>query len=301
MTSFKKTQTAAESNNAIAERLLEYADLLESQGADHFREQAYRRAALTLSTLDGAADDILRLKGVEGLINLPGIGKGIAGAIAEMIVTGSWAQLERLRGDLSPARLFQTIPGIGPALSKRLADDEHLETLEDLEAAIHLQDRPIKGLGPRRRQAIAAVLAARLGRPLSPRGEPGFPVPPISYLLKVDSMYRAKAAAGTLRTIAPKRFNPSGRSWLPVMHASHEDWHFTALFSNTARAHQLGRTRDWVVIYAHRDSHAEGRSTIVTETRGPLSGQRVVRGRESECATFYNNGKESDAATGSDS
>jgi hypothetical protein len=26
-------------------------------------------------------------------------------------------------------------------------------------------------------------------------------------------------------------------------------WHFTALFSNTARAHELRRTRDWVVLY----------------------------------------------------
>ncbi|MEZ5738312.1 MAG: hypothetical protein R3E68_01835 [Burkholderiaceae bacterium] len=55
-------------------------------------------------------------------------------------------------------------------------------------------------------------------------------------------MYRERAAAGSLRTIAPRRFNPSGESWLPVMHASHGPWHFTALFSNTARAHQLART-----------------------------------------------------------
>jgi hypothetical protein len=58
---------------------------------------------------------------------------------------------------------------------------------------------------------------------------------------------------------------------------------FTALYSNTALAHRLERTRDWVVIYYSTDSLAEGRCTIVTETRGALVGRRVVRGREVEC------------------
>jgi len=39
------------------------------------------------------------------------------------------------------------------------------------------------------------------------------------------------------------------------------------LYSNTAQAHQLGRTRDWVVIYYYDDQHAEGQHTVVTETR----------------------------------
>ena len=49
--------------------------------------------------------------------------------------------------------------------------------------------------------------------------------------------------------IAPKRFNPEGKAWLPVMHVTKQGWHFTALFSNTALAHQLNRTQDLVVIY----------------------------------------------------
>ena len=65
------------------------------------------------------------------------------------------------------------------------------------------------------------------------------------------------------------------------------EWHFTVLFSNTARAHELGRTRDWVVIYFYDDQHEEGQHTVVTETRGPLLGQRVVRGRELECGRHY--------------
>jgi putative hydrolase len=55
------------------------------------------------------------------------------------------------------------------------------------------------------------------------------------------------------------------------------------MFSNTALAHQLKKTHDWVIIYFYDDQHQEGQHTLVTETRGPLLGRRVVRGRENEC------------------
>ena len=61
----------------------------------------------------------------------------------------------------------------------------------------------------------------------------------------------------------------------------------TALFSNTARAHELGTLRDWVVIY--RDDHnGAGQWTVVTARYGALQGKRVVRGRENECTDYYN-------------
>ncbi|MGZ5127014.1 MAG: DNA-binding protein, partial [Burkholderiales bacterium] len=72
-----------------------------------------------------------------------------------------------------------------------------------------------------------------------------------------------------------------------IMHASRDGWHFTVLYSNTARAHELGRTRDWVVVYFYDGDHAEGQHTIVTEARGTLAGRRVVRGREAECRALY--------------
>jgi hypothetical protein len=40
------------------------------------------------------------------------------------------------------------------------------------------------------------------------------------------------------------------------------------LFSNTARAHELGRTRDWVVIYFSSRNGDEAQRTVVTEARG---------------------------------
>lgn len=282
-------QVSHDDNVEIAKMLRTFANLLEQQGADGFRERAYRRAAETLVGLDRPVTEILAEGGQKSLMALPGIGKGIAGAIAEITMTGRWSQLERLSGDLEPEQLFLSVPGIGPILAHRLADEFHLETLEDLEAAAVMGDVPIPGLGPRRREAIAAVLAERLGRPMLRRDADDTEAPPVRLLLRVDELYRQKAADGTLRKIAPKRFNPTGEAWLPVLHARHGKWHFTVLFSNTRLAHQLGKTHDWVVAYHHRGGLPEGRSTIVTESSGSMAGKRVVRGRESECLVLASN------------
>jgi hypothetical protein len=98
----------------------------------------------------------------------------------------------------------------------------------------------------------------------------------------VDAEYRRLAEADALRKITPRRFNPERQAWLPILHTERAGWSFTALYSNTARAHELGRTRDWVVVYCERDGH-EGQCTVVTEFQGPKRGRRVVRGREQEC------------------
>ena len=81
-------------------------------------------------------------------------------------------------------------------------------------------------------------------------------------------------------------FNPDGKSWLPIMHTEKAGWHFTALYSNTARAHDLNKTRDWVVLYFERDGD-EDQCTVVTEQTGVLKGRRVVRGREKDCRDHY--------------
>jgi hypothetical protein len=108
----------------------------------------------------------------------------------------------------------------------------------------------------------------------------------VTAILEVDKKYRYRAATGKLKTIAPRRFNPGRKSWLPIMHTEKNGWRFTAMFSNTARAHGLNKTHDWVVIYFEKDGE-EDQCTVVTEQRGPLEGQRVVRGREKECRALY--------------
>lgn len=269
-------------NIGVAAKFRDFADLLDSQGADGFRARAYRRAADVVSRLERPVGEILAREGRDGLIALPAIGTGLAGAIAEMVATGHWSQLERLRGEIEPEALFRSIPGIGPRYAHRLAEDGQLETLEDLENALHSGALHIRGIGHRRKEMLGAALAERLGRARLRTTYQSQPLPPVSMLLDVDRMYREKAAAGALRKIAPKRFNPKREAWLPVLHARHDNWHFTAFFSNTRLAHELAKTRDWVVIYFQAEGQPEGRCTVVTETHGPMIGRRVVRGRESE-------------------
>ncbi len=112
-------------------------------------------------------------------------------------------------------------------------------------------------------------------------------MPPIATLLEIDALYRKKAARNELKLIAPRRFNPLAESWLPVMHEHRRGWHFTALFSNTARAHKLNKSRDWVILHVMHDAAPDWQCTVVTETRGPMKGKRVVRGREAECGAYY--------------
>jgi hypothetical protein len=105
--------------------------------------------------------------------------------------------------------------------------------------------------------------------------------PSVATLLDVDREYRERR--DRLPRITPRQFNPGGKARLPILHTTRGPWRFTALHSNTALAHRLRRTHDWVVIYFHAGQHPEGRRTVVTETRGELEGRRVVRGRETEC------------------
>jgi putative hydrolase len=108
----------------------------------------------------------------------------------------------------------------------------------------------------------------------------------VSEILDVDREYREQAAKGLLRTIAPRRFNPENKAWLPVLHTHRGKRHYTALFSNTAHAHAMGKTRDWVVLY-YDGGRGERQCTLITAQRGPLEGKRIVRGRENECFDYY--------------
>ena len=110
--------------------------------------------------------------------------------------------------------------------------------------------------------------------------------PSVHLILSIDTEYRKKAAADQLKKIAPKKFNPEVKAWLSIMTTEREGWRFTVLFSNTQRAHELGKTNDWVVVY-YDDGSGERKCTVVTEFKGELDGKRVIRGRERECSEYY--------------
>ncbi len=283
-------RTRVPSNSEIADRFDEVAALLEAQNASQYRVQAWRGGAATLRRTAREAADILAAEGIEGLDALPGIGSALARAARELVDTGALGMLIRLRGESDPVALLASVPGVGSTFARRLHEQLDIDTLEELETAANDgRLAAVRGFGPKRVAGVRDALAARLRRrrQAAAMAAPSTTTAPdVDELLDVDREYRERAARGDLPTIAPRRFNPTGEKWLPVLHTARGDRHYTALFSNTARAHQLGRTHDWLVLY-YDGRDGEQQCTIVTAPAGPLKGRRVVRGRERECIAHY--------------
>ena len=283
-------------NEEVANLLEQIANLLEAQDGNVHRIRAYRTGAQSVRK---SASSIVELveedDDLEELQDLHGIGEGLATTIAEYVKTGRSSLLERLKGEVSPEDLFLTVPGIGETLARRIVEKLDIHRLEELELAAHDgRLREVDGFGDKRIETVRVSLGGLLSRSVRRRimrkrsGEQNQQVqePSVATLLEVDKTYREKAKAGELKKIAPRRFNPENEAWLPIMHTEREGWSFTALYSNTKRAHELGTTKDWVVLYFDQDG-VEGQATVVTETHGDLEGKRVVRGREEECKAFY--------------
>lgn len=273
-------------NAEIAARLEEVAQVLAEQDANPYRVEAYRRAARTVRKESGSIADLAAKQGVAGLMELPGIGENLARSIYQLVTTGQLPMLERLRGESDPLELLGSVVGIGRKTARRLHDELGIHTLEELEIAAHDGRLERLHIGQKRIAGIRDALAGRLGRVGRRRAPDESPLPDVAEILDVDREYRTQAAKGALPKIAPKRFNPKHESWLPVLHTRRGEGHYTALFSNTARAHELGRTHDWVVLYFDRRG-AERQCTVITAERGPMKGRRIVRGRESECLEYY--------------
>jgi hypothetical protein len=271
-------------NHSIAQRLRDYANYLESQEMNVHRVRAYRKAAETVLTLDRPVTEVVEKEGRAGLEALPGIGPHLSFTLEGLARHGEFRSLNPAAGPVDPERLLLSIPGIGPRLARQLHDELGITTLEGLEMAAHDGRLARLGVGPKRLRGIIDSLAGRLGGVR--RSEPVGHEPAVADLLAVDAEYRLRAEQHLLPTLSPRRFNPDNRPWLPIYQTDRGDWFYRALFSNTALAHRLNTTRDWVVIYFD-DGTASGQRTVVTETRGDLRGRRVVRGRERECRDHY--------------
>ena len=153
------------SNDWIAERLRQAASLLAAQQANPFRVSAYRHAADAVEHIAPDVRSIAETGGHAALEAIPGVGRSIAGAIAEMLATGRWGYLERLKGAADPDALFSSVPGIGPTLARQIQETLHLDSLEALEAAAHDgRLRQVRGFGARRAAMVRGALAELLAR-----------------------------------------------------------------------------------------------------------------------------------------
>jgi helix-hairpin-helix protein len=142
----------------------------------------------------------------------------------------------------------------------------------------------VPSVGPRIARVIRELLTHHRLPPLTAlQGETSNAHLDVEEILDVDREYRRKAAADELPLTAPHHFNSSNQYWLPVLHTTRGSRRYTALFSNTERAHRLGRTHDWVVVYVQAKGDEQRQYTVITAIRGGLRGRRVVAGHEREC------------------
>ncbi|WP_323991802.1 DNA polymerase/3'-5' exonuclease PolX [Nguyenibacter sp. L1] len=152
-------------NAEIAAMFDQTADLLEIEGANQFRVRAYRRAARTIDGLPEAVTAMLEAG--ENLADLPGIGEDLAHKIADIVGSGRFALLDKLKAEL-PGELdaLATLPGLGPKRVKILYDLLGVRSLDDLRRAVaagHVHELP--GFG----DITERKLGEALGRPVGPR------------------------------------------------------------------------------------------------------------------------------------
>ena len=135
-------------NRLIARLLGETADLMEIDGADSFRIRSYRRAAeaaeQTTADLAGAAKETARL------LEIPGIGKGMAAHIQSIVETGSLEQRDELLRKYGAGILeLLKLPGMGPKTIALFWDAAQIGTIDQLSEAIEagkLADLPRMGV-----------------------------------------------------------------------------------------------------------------------------------------------------------
>ena len=150
-------------NAEIAAMFDQAAELLEIEGENQFRIRAYRRAARVIEGLPQSVKSLLAAG--RDLSELPGIGKDLAGKIADIVATGHFKLLDSLKKKL-PGELGEiaALPGLGPKRVKLLHDRLKVSTLDDLRRIVKAGKlHGIRGFGA----TIEKKLSAALEKPVT--------------------------------------------------------------------------------------------------------------------------------------
>ena len=121
-------------NSLVASVLDELADYSEMEDDQPYRARAYRRAAQTISSMEGDIEDLLK-KG--SLKEIPGVGEGIEKKIVEILKTGKLETLEKMKQrNAVDVTSLSKVEGIGPKTVKALYKELKIRNLDELESAI---------------------------------------------------------------------------------------------------------------------------------------------------------------------
>ncbi len=142
----------------VAAILSEIGTLLELQGENPFRCQAYHHAARAIEALEEDIGTVVR----EGrLTSIHGIGDTLRDKITTLVTTGSLRFYDDLKAKTPPGLLdMLRIQGLGPKKVKALHDQLGVETLEQLKAACDEgRVADLRGFGSKTQQKILEGIA----------------------------------------------------------------------------------------------------------------------------------------------
>ena len=142
------------SRNQISKVLHQVGVLLELDGANVFRIRSYQNGSRTLGTMSQDLWDLVQRK---ELINIKGIGKGLAGAISDSMTTGQWPEdWIRLHEETAPGLIEMLgIPGMGPKKIQKLNQEFGVESIQELkDVALEGRISSLAGFGAKSQQKI---------------------------------------------------------------------------------------------------------------------------------------------------
>src|SRR6266849_10912537 len=150
-------------NEEIASRFNRMASLMEVRGEDTFRIRSYRMAAEAIETWPTPMQKIAAQDGLAGLLEIPGVGKALAGKIIELLDTRTFAAWEKLTAE-TPATMLDLLelPGIGPKTAATLHQKFKIASLDDLRKFVESGGlEMVDGIGPKIAERIKASLSRR--------------------------------------------------------------------------------------------------------------------------------------------
>ena len=147
-------------NEDIARRFHRFAALMELRGDDPFRWRSYRNAAEAIEVWPTPLKDIAGKESVEGLQEIPGVGKAIAGKVIELLTRGSFDAWDRLTAETPESVLdLMEIPGIGPKTAALLHQRFKISTLAEFKTFVAGGGLDmVDGIGPKTAEKIKQSL-----------------------------------------------------------------------------------------------------------------------------------------------
>ncbi|NYI03652.1 DNA polymerase/3'-5' exonuclease PolX [Allostreptomyces psammosilenae] len=142
----------ARRNDEVEALLAEYADLVQITGGDAFKARAYEKAARAIG---GYHADVAELD-VDGLRQIPNVGRSIAEKVAEYLRTGTIFMVEEARARVpAGVRELTAIPTLGPKKAMTLYRDLHISSVDQLVDAIKQgRLRDLRGFGEKTEERL---------------------------------------------------------------------------------------------------------------------------------------------------